>query len=86
MADVHKTPESVVLSLQNKKEAEFYQKDFLRQVEKDLTIDLDEIRVLTETIEFDPGEMDKVIPLLCLVYIELGPFKRYPSLCHTDLF
>ena len=63
MADAHKAPESVLLTMQNKKGAEFYQKDFLREVEKDMKIDLDEIRTLTETIEFDPSEIDKVIPL-----------------------
>ena len=62
MAEVHRT-ETVLLSLQDKKDAEFYQKDFLRQVEKDLTIDLDEIRGITETIDFDPSEIDKVILL-----------------------
>lgn len=60
MSETHKAPESVLLAFQDKKNAEFYQKHFLQQVEKDLTIDLDEIRTLTETVEFDPGEMDKV--------------------------
>ena len=58
MAD--NTKSHLLLPLPDKKEAEFHQKDFVRDVEKDLAIDLDEIRNINEMIEFDPDEMDKV--------------------------
>ena len=58
--ETHKAPASIMLAFQDKKNAEFFQKHFLQQVDKDLAIDLDEIRTLTETVEFDPVEMDKV--------------------------